>query len=95
MAARAAAWSPADVDERTPAVKELRESFVRLQALVCEIEQDKSLFSSEEPLPQASQDVVQKLVPCAPEVGDTEQTKGIDNVGITTFVLFILFNLRR
>lgn len=92
MAARSAAWYPADVDGRTSAVKELRKSFVQLQALVCEIERDESLFSEEKPLP--SKYVIEKLVPCAPEVSDTEQTKGIANVGIATFVLFILLNPR-
>ena len=92
MATRAAAWRPTDVDERTPVVKEFRESFVRLQALVSEIEQDKSLFS-EEPLPQPAEDAIEEPVLRAPEVSENEQTKGVDNAE-TAWVLFSLSSFR-
>ena len=78
MVARAAAWRPTDIEERAPVVKEFRESFVRLQALVSEIEQDKSLFS-EENLPQPVDDVSEGSVLRVPEVSEDEETKGIDN----------------
>ena len=82
MVARAAAWRPTDIEERAPVVKEFRESFVRLQALVSEIEQDKSLFS-EGPTPPVVEDVAEKPALCAPGFSEDELTQGIGSVDAT------------
>ncbi|TFY68228.1 hypothetical protein EVJ58_g1138 [Rhodofomes roseus] len=76
MAARVAAWRP--TDEVTPAVKELRDSFVQLQAMVSEIEQDQGLLEGGSPAPASDNDVKGTVTRTTSVDGEVQSMSGGD-----------------